>query len=658
MSSSSSGGLTSDEDIHYSDESDCDNSNDESFVFQMEKKYLDNEEALEFIEMFGISPCHLAVKHCLELVILNRTNISCIGNEERFASMVKNVCDLDLGWNNIHEWKFLLVALQHLPLLQCLNITSSRLKPSPDHLLDVFVEVGFFPESNGDVSKDALYIYPSTYNESSILNNIKQFCFPWKSPQSQSSTIQLFTFVLTDGQGYYTYGYCRFNPTSNTCICLLSSLPWHNFYYKLLNFISEIINNGEKDELNEILQVLHDYGLPPQGSIVKLDAGELGKIEIGIPFPGALESMQNDKFLMEFYNAMEEKDMIKYYNGLLKERRVIITGTKMSQICACCFAVDHLLYPFNWQNLFIPILPHSLLNYLSAPMPFIMGVHKSTFDSIRASEISEAIIYDIDKKLFSTPFEKDVLPPKLNSFLKSELNYLADNFLTESLTRVFLRANVLLFGRYRQGLKKADGSSIVSWNRNIFIEAQHNVIKEFSIALLGKDGVQYFERFVDERVSLLNEGLSINDEFEKEFCRLDNNTGKIFNKSGKDMFDKTISNFKQTISQITKQDGKSVVKKWTAKAHKRRTASPICSSPVIISSSNPSSSPVSQLSSSSSNSSHPNSNRESGIFASNSDNIIEDLISFDTIPMVPSQPPPVLSPNETIKRRQNWEMFE
>lgn len=39
--------------------------------------------------------------------------------------------------------------------------------------------------------------------------------------------------------------------------------------------------------------------------------------------------------------------------------------------------------------------------------------------------------------------------------------------------------------------------------------------------LIGKEGVQYFERFVDDRLYMLNSGTAIMDEFEKEIERLD-----------------------------------------------------------------------------------------------------------------------------------------
>ena len=34
-----------------------------------------------------------------------------------------------------------------------------------------------------------------------------------------------------------------------------------------------------------------------------------------------------------------------------------------------------LLFPFQWQHVYVPILPASMLHFLDAPVPFIMGLH-------------------------------------------------------------------------------------------------------------------------------------------------------------------------------------------------------------------------------------------------------------------------------------------
>jgi len=40
----------------------------------------------------------------------------------------------------------------------------------------------------------------------------------------------------------------------------------------------------------------------------------------------------------------------------------------------CVQAANTLLFPMNWQHIFIPILPKTMIEYVEAPMPFLIGV--------------------------------------------------------------------------------------------------------------------------------------------------------------------------------------------------------------------------------------------------------------------------------------------
>jgi hypothetical protein len=66
--------------------------------------------------------------------------------------------------------------------------------------------------------------------------------------------------------------------------------------------------------------------------------------------------------------------MLVIFASMLYERRIIITSKRLSSISACVQAANALIYPMHWQHIFIPILPSTLVDYLTAPMPFLIGV--------------------------------------------------------------------------------------------------------------------------------------------------------------------------------------------------------------------------------------------------------------------------------------------
>ena len=63
------------------------------------------------------------------------------------------------------------------------------------------------------------------------------------------------------------------------------------------------------------------------------------------------------------------------FSSLLMERRVILSAQRLSTLSSCCHSLLALLYPFEWQHTFIPVLPSSLIDFCCSPMPFIIGIN-------------------------------------------------------------------------------------------------------------------------------------------------------------------------------------------------------------------------------------------------------------------------------------------
>jgi len=66
--------------------------------------------------------------------------------------------------------------------------------------------------------------------------------------------------------------------------------------------------------------------------------------------------------------------MLVVFASMLYERRIVVTSRRLSRMSACVQAANAIIYPMRWQHIFIPVLPKHLVDYLSAPMPFLIGV--------------------------------------------------------------------------------------------------------------------------------------------------------------------------------------------------------------------------------------------------------------------------------------------
>lgn len=83
--------------------------------------------------------------------------------------------------------------------------------------------------------------------------------------------------------------------------------------------------------------------------------------------------------LTEYYNAVDANNMMIIFASMLCERRIIFTSNKLTRLSACVQTANDIIYPMIWQHIFIPVLPMSLIDYLSAPIPFLIGVPAEVF---------------------------------------------------------------------------------------------------------------------------------------------------------------------------------------------------------------------------------------------------------------------------------------
>ena len=101
---------------------------------------------------------------------------------------------------------------------------------------------------------------------------------------------------------------------------------------------------------------------------------------------------------------MSVNTIVSLVEYLLLERRVIISATKPGVLTSTVNALHALLNPFIWhvsspwrdtlnlnqrQHVFIPILPKSMLDYCSAPMPFFIGILASSQPTVQKLPLEE-----------------------------------------------------------------------------------------------------------------------------------------------------------------------------------------------------------------------------------------------------------------------------
>ena len=428
----------------------------------------------------------------------------------------------------------------------------SRERKTNKHLFDCFLEIvqprswrtsndpkspfPSSPQKSAPNDKDdpwVLQTYPTNYVEKNDQLDIKavpSFVYPCFG--LEISNVQNFSFVMTDAEAKWTYGFCRIAPSTETALVILSGLPWHETFYKILNFVAELLNNasGDKSEHasngEEVWRFLEacrsgipasgrlpDPGSPFHISWISHNNSTRSDFTSQVPDPYGLPSIPENRNLSEYYNAVGIDTMLAVFAAMLHERRIMITSSKLYRLTACVQAANSLIYPMSWQHLYIPILPKHLVDYLTAPMPYLVGVPIPLFKRVRPDEIGEVVVVNVDTNAVITPFDDlSTLPKEVVTNFKRALRSHRD-LLGDAVARAFLQAIVHLIGGYKDALRLGEGQKRISFEESVFITSRSSGLKPFLTSMLE---LQIFRQFVEERLQMLNEGKGFTDEFERE----------------------------------------------------------------------------------------------------------------------------------------------
>ncbi|XP_041368070.1 DENN domain-containing protein 1A-like isoform X2 [Gigantopelta aegis] len=385
----------------------------------------------------------------------------------------------------------------------------SRLRENPDKLFEVFVEVA---KPEGDQDPFIVEKFPPEYDNEEVLKTIPKFVYPC---QMECSIVEHFTFTMTDLESMFSFGFCRYASGTQTCLCIISFLPWFEVFYKLLNMLAEVTNRSENNSAIPLLKAMYHQDIPMPNVPVTIVAQQ-DMFSFTATDPNQLPSIPNSRNLTEYYNAVDMHNMMIVFASMLNERRVVFTSKKLSRLTACIHAAEALLYPMHWQHLLIPVLPANLIDYLSAPMPYVIGVHTSLICKIRNMELGDAVIVDTDKNVVKTEYDDlEDLPEEVVSYLKKNLKNerlkASMQNSGDAISKIFLEALVRLIGGYREALKFSIGEPI-TFMPEVFVTTRPPSMRPFLENMLH---LQIFQQFINGRLDILNCGQGFTDLFEK-----------------------------------------------------------------------------------------------------------------------------------------------
>ncbi|XP_011608544.1 myotubularin-related protein 13 isoform X1 [Takifugu rubripes] len=419
---------------------------------------------------------------------------------------------------------------------------------------DYFIVVGYDQEKSGSGEGCGKIIqrFPKTdWEGTAFPQGVEMFCQPggWRLSRDRKAPT-FFTVVLTDIDSDRHYCSCLtfyeaevnlqgsksieadgdedeeseengliqpaqvFAPKS---LILVSRLDYPEIFRGCLGLIYAVYIDNLPFPLEGLVANLFTFQVPVIGGSQKLFSLGAGDRQlIQTPLNNTLPVTCKSVALL--FQQLGIQNVLSLFCAVLTEHKILFHSSSYQRLGEACRALEALMFPLKYSYPYIPILPSRLLEVLSSPTPFIIGVHSKFQNEIL--ELLDVIIADLDGGTIKIPecIHLSMLPEPvlhqtqvvLSMVLHPDLE-IADNafppprtapsnlkLLDKEVRAVFLRLFAQLFQGYRSCLQliRIHSEPVIHFHKTAFLGQRGLVENDFLTKVL--DGMA-FAGFVSER---------------------------------------------------------------------------------------------------------------------------------------------------------------
>lgn len=168
---------------------------------------------------------------------------------------------------------------------------------------------------------------------------------------------------------------------------------------------------------------------PAGGPQVRFSIGAGDKQALQPPLSATLPVTNSCVFLL--FKQLGMKNVLLLYCAAMTEHKILFHSSSYSRLTESCRALTSLMYPLKYSHTYVPILPAAILEILSTPTPFIMGIHSSLQNEI--NDVLDVIVADLDGGSIHIPDSLITPVSKLPQNLWDAVNYSLTNVLQPEL---------------------------------------------------------------------------------------------------------------------------------------------------------------------------------------------------------------------------------
>ncbi len=181
------------------------------------------------------------------------------------------------------------------------------------------------------------------------------------------------------------------------CMCIVSRTPLYRTFAVLLSKLNMRASHFLRYPLEVYINYLTtSVPLPPRGfHKLSIQAFDSEAIEIVPPPPNELPLC--DVSFYPLARCLNPENIVKVLNYIVMERSVILVSNRLELLGPVAEALLALIFPFEYQLIYFPVLPLGLTDILQTSCPFLIGMQRAVFEAAGKIVNSSVCVVDLDQ---------------------------------------------------------------------------------------------------------------------------------------------------------------------------------------------------------------------------------------------------------------------
>lgn len=215
------------------------------------------------------------------------------------------------------------------------------------------------------------------------------------TPADKSTSLFRLSHVATTSAA----GIKRYRILVPSCLIIASRYPFLQTFDTIMRELYGTYNEFLEHPLEYyISQIVCKVPVPPRGFfrvILKLGAN-FKPIAIEQPAMNKLPLLDVNFGLLAKHLSVATT--IKVLNAIMLEHRVLFVCNEIEKITTITQSILALMFPFEYQLNYIPVVPEYLIEVVSSPVPYVAGIHKKMQEyAVEINNPYALTIVDVDE---------------------------------------------------------------------------------------------------------------------------------------------------------------------------------------------------------------------------------------------------------------------